>query len=431
MRPDHRGRMRILTLISRCPWPLTDGAGIRDLNLLREAAKRHDVFLLCFLFKPSDRDHFSHLRPYCKEIVGIDLVRPRATMLTRAAKNLVMNRPFITEEYRRPNMAAALARMVAEREIDVIHAHFLHMSQYHPFKGQAAFVHDAHNLEHVLWRRIARTVRNPLKRLFATSQCAKLMRLQQEVGVGSEKCVTLSDEDRTEYKRICPEADIATVPNGADVAYWRPAQRPNEPRSILYFGNLSWEPQSDAALYLHETILPAIWARMPDAKLYIVGQNPPDSVRRLGGERVIVTGFVPDMRDYLARAEVVVMPLRIGAGTKHRVFQALAMQKPVVCTPVAAEGIDLIHGETALIAEQPEEFASHTLRLLQDPELRAKLGEHGRKLVLDRYDGRSIYARLEATFQDAYRRRRAQSRGNGLGEENSGDSVGENGERGR
>jgi polysaccharide biosynthesis protein PslH len=404
--------MRILTLISRFPWPLTDGAAIRDFNLLREAAKHHEVSLLCFLCAPSDRDHFGTLRPYCKDIVGIDLVRPRATMLPRAAKSLVKNRPFITEEYRRGPMATALRRMVVESEIDVIHSHFLHMSQYYPFKGRAAFVHDAHNLEHVLWKRFAGTTRNPLTRLFAASQCSKLIRLQRQVARGSEKCVTLSDDDRIEYERICPHADVATVPNGADVKYWQPSGTSGEPCSMLYFGNLGWPPQSDAVLYFHKAILPAIWDRMPDAKLYVVGQNPPESVRRLSGERVVVTGFVPDMRDYIARATVVVMPLRVGAGTKHRVLQALAMEKPVVCTAVAAEGIDLIHGETALIADEPAQLASHTLRLLQDPELRAKLGKQGRKLVLERYDWRSIYARLEATFQDAHMRRRGRFDGN-------------------
>jgi polysaccharide biosynthesis protein PslH len=407
--------MRVLTLISRCPWPPTDGAAIRDFSLLREAAKRHEVFLLCFLFKPSDRDHFGHLRPYCKEIVGIDLVRPRATILARAVRSLVVSRPFITEEYRRKDMATALARMVAEKNIDVIHAHFLHMSQYHRFKGRAAFVHDAHNLEHVLWKRLAQTVRNPLTRLFAASQCSKLIRLQQEVGLKSEKCVTLSDEDRTEYRRICPEANVTTVPNGADVAYWRPSGDSSEARSVLYFGNLGWSPQADAARYFHDAILPAIWERMPDVRLYIVGQNPPNSIKRLRGERVIVTGFVPDMRDYLGRATVVVMPLRIGAGTKHRVLQALAMQKALVCTSVAAEGIDLIHGETALITDQPREFASYTLRLLQDPDLRVELGTRGRKLILDRYDWQSIYRRLEDTFREAYRRRQAHAGSNGSG----------------
>jgi glycosyltransferase involved in cell wall biosynthesis len=112
------------------------------------------------------------------------------------------------------------------------------------------------------------------------------------------------------------------------------------------------------------------------------------------------------MRDYIAKASVVVMPLRAGAGTKHRVFQALAMRKPVVCTSVAAEGIALRHGETAMIADTPETFAEATVALLKDEKLRTRLGEKGRQLVLDRYDWRQIYKVLDSVFEEAVAKRR-------------------------
>ena len=398
--------MRILTLISKFPWPLTDGAVIRDFNLLRETAKRHDVFLLCFLFKPSDREQFDALRPYCQKIIGLDLVRTKGRTLINATQSLVTSDPFILREYWRPEMARALEKFVDEEHIDVIHSHFLHMSQYVGHKRGAALVHDAHNLEHVLWERMARTTGNPLKKAFIQTQYGKLVRKQQDVARASEKCVVLSDEDRAEYRRICPGADVTTVPNGADVEYWTPRDNISEPGSILYFGNLSWPPQADAAIYFHDKILPLIRRQVPDAKFYIVGQNPPESLKALASDRVIVTGFVPDMRDYIARATVVVMPLRAGAGTKHRVFQALCMKKPVVCTAVAAEGIALTHGETALLADEPETFASATVSLLQDAALRQRLGERGRQLVLDRYDWRAIYERLEEAFQEAVRKQK-------------------------
>jgi sugar transferase (PEP-CTERM/EpsH1 system associated) len=398
--------VRILTLISKFPWPLTDGAVIRDFNLLRETAKRHEVSLLCFLFKPSDREQFDALRPFCKKIVGLDLVRPKWRTLANAAQSLVTADPFILREYWRPAMARALETFVDEERIDVIHSHFLHMSQYVRHKRGAAFVHDAHNLEHVLWQRMGRTTSNPLKRAFIQTQYGKLVRRQQDVARASEECVVLSDEDRAEYQRICPEADVTTVPNGADVEYWTPRDGATEAVSILYFGNLSWPPQADAAIYFHDKILPLVRRQVPDAKFYIVGQNPPESVKALASDHVIVTGFVPDMREYVARATVVVMPLRAGAGTKHRVFQALCMKKPVVCTSVAAEGIALTHGETALLADDPERFASATVSLLQDGALRQRLGERGRQLVLDRYDWRAIYERLEEAFQEAIRKRK-------------------------
>jgi glycosyltransferase involved in cell wall biosynthesis len=280
------------------------------------------------------------------------------------------------------------------------------MSQYVGHKRSATFVHDAHNLEHVLWERMGRTTGNLTKKAFIRSQYGKLLRLQQDVARASEKCVVLSDEDRAEYQRICPEADVTTVPNGADVEYWTPHDNSAVPSSILYFGNLSWPPQADAAIYFHDKILPLIRQRVPDVTFCIAGQNPPDAVKALAGERVTVTGFVPDMREYIARASVVVMPLRAGAGTKHRVFQALCMKKPVVCTAVAAEGIALTDGETAMLADDPETFASATVSLLQDAALRQKLGERGRQLVLDRYDWRDIYERLEEAFQEAVRKRK-------------------------
>ncbi len=400
--------MRILTFISKFPWPLTDGAVIRDFNLLREAAKRHDVSLLCFLFKPTDRELFDALRPYCKKIVGIDLVRPKWRKLTNAARSLVTSDPFITREYWRTNMVEALEKFVEEERIDVVHSHFLHMSQYVHHKRRAAFVHDAHNLEHVLWQRMERTTTNPLKKAFIRSQYGKLVRLQQDVARASEKCVVLSDEDRAEYLRICPEADITTVPNGADVEYWTSSNTNGavEPASILYFGNLSWPPQADAAVYFHDKILPLVCQRVPNVKFYIAGQNPPDMVKNLAGDGVVVTGFVSDMRDYVSRAAVVVMPLRAGAGTKHRVFQAMCMKKPVVCTAVAAEGIALTHGKTAMLADDPETFANATVSLLQDAALRQRLGEQGRQLVLDRYDWRAIYEQLEQAFQEAARIRK-------------------------
>lgn len=398
--------MKILTLISKFPWPLTDGAVIRDFNLLREAAKYHEVSLLCFLLNPNDRDNYHVLRPYCRKLVGIDLTWPRWQTFTNAARSVVTTAPFITSKYWRPEMARAVETLVDEERIDVVHSHFLHMSQYVAHKRSAAFIHDAHNLEHVLWQRMTHTTANPAKKAFTHSQIGKLVRLQQRVALAAEKCTVLSEKDRVEYQRICPEADVTTVPNGADVDYWTPRKTTVDPRLILYFGNLGWPPQADAAIYFHDKILPLVRQHVPDVTFCIAGQNPPPTVTALARDRVSVTGFVPDMRDYIARACVVVMPLRVGAGTKHRVFQVLSMEKPVVCTPIAAEGIALTHGETVMMADKPEAFARATVTLLRDAALRQRLGERGRKLVLDCYDWRTIYERLEGVFQEAVHKRK-------------------------
>ena len=400
--------MRVLVLTAKAIWPLLGGAEIRNFSLLKETSKHHEVYLLSFLLDGHGRDHFHDLEPYCRKIVGIDLVRPRWKRLATAAGSLAGSRPFIISEYRRPEMARAVERIVREENIDVIHAHFLHVGQYAAHKGRAAFVYDAHNVEHVLWRRFGSVHANPALRAFARLQIPRFIRCQQQVAAMSEKIVTLSDGDREEFLRIAPQADVTTVPNGADIEYFRPLDHPpTEENSVVYFANFGWPPQDDAALYFHDEILPRVRRHIPGVTLTLAGKTPPEAIRRLASDRVVVTGQVPDIREYIQRAAVVVLPLRVGAGTKHRVFQALAMEKPLVTTSVGAEGIALEHGRTAMITDDPEQFAAYTVALLRDPALRRALGKAGRELVVSHYDWRANYARLDAVFHEAVAKRRA------------------------
>lgn len=397
--------MNVLVLTSRFLWPLTDGGAIRDYNLLRETSRRHNVHLLCFLANPKDRDNYRELEPFCKSITGIELARPKIGSAANLVLGTVGTRPYIMREYWRAGMAAAVERAVDEKRIDVIHAHFLHMGQYAGSKGRAAFVLDVHNIEHVLWGRFAEKLRNPLKRSFAVIQSEKLVALERAVAAATEVTVTLSDEDRTEYQRIAPAAEVVTVPNGADLDYWRPSAEPVEPGSIIYFGNLAWLPQADAVIAFVNETFPRIVERVPNAKLYIVGNNPPPSIWNLAGERIVVTGYVDDIREYIARAAVVVMPLRIGAGTKHRILQALAMKKAVVASPVAAEGMNLVDGVNVRIADDAESFARRVVELATNARARETLGENGLKLMLEKHSWTKIYRGLDAAFERAVSRR--------------------------
>lgn len=399
--------MRVLVLTAKAIWPLLGGAEIRNFSLLKETARHHEVYLLSFLLGAHDREHFDGLEPHCKRIVGIDLVRPRWKRVATALGSVVTPRPFIISEYHRAEMAREIERTVREERIDLIHAHFLHVGQYAAYKGRAAFVYDAHNIEHVLWKRFGTIQKNPAMRAFASIQIPKFVRWQQRVAAMSEKIVTLSDIDRDEFLRIAPAADVTTVPNGADVDFFRPMDNVAvEENSVVYFANFGWPPQDDAALYFHDEILPRIRRSIPNVKLTLAGKTPPEAIRRLASDGVVVTGQVPDIREYIQRASVVVLPLRVGAGTKHRVFQALAMEKPLVTTSVGAEGIALEHGKTAMIADDADAFADHTIALLGDAGRRRTMGKAGRELVTTRYDWRSNYAKLEAVFQEAVAKRR-------------------------
>jgi len=400
--------MRILVLTAKAIFPLHGGAEIRNFSLLKETSRHHDVYSLSFVNEGGADEHVRGIEPFCKRVETVVLPpRPRAKRVATALGSWAGgSRPFVLSEYRSPEMSAALARIVREEKIDVIHAHCLHVGQYVGERGNAAFVYDAHNLEHVLWGRFER-VQKPLMRAFIRNQIPKFRKWERYVGLHSEKVVMLSEDDRTEFLKVVPESDVATIPNGADVEYFQP--QPNvrvEENSIIYFAHFGWAPQDDGALHLHNDILPLVRREIPDVHLYLVGRTPPPAIQRLAGEHVTVTGTVPDIRDYIARASVVALPLRIGSGQKHRVFQSLAMEKPVVTTSVGAEGIALAHDVNALLSDDPARIAGHIVDLLRDPERRQRIGRAGRQLVLDRYEWSANYRLLDRVFEEAARKRR-------------------------
>jgi glycosyltransferase involved in cell wall biosynthesis len=400
--------MRVLVLTAKAIWPLHGGAEIRNFSLLKETSRHHDVCSLSFLRRHERDGHVAALAPLCRRVETVELpARPRVRRAANAAWSWAGGaRPLVLAEYHAREMRAALERVVREESIDVIHAHCLHVGQYVDSRGRAAFVYDAHNLEHVLWRRFAK-VQTPFLRAFVRSQIPKFEAWERYVGTHAQKVVMLSEEDRSEFLKVAPESDVVTVPNGADVSYFQPIPgAPEEENSIIYFANFGWPPQDDAALHLHDDILPLVRREVPQARLYLVGRNPPPAIRRLARDGVTVTGMVPDIREYIQRAAVVALPLRIGSGQKHRVFQSLAMEKPLVTTSVGAEGIALQHDVNALLSDEPERIARHIVELLRDDARRRRIGRAGRELVLERYEWAANYRLLDRAFEEALRKRR-------------------------
>jgi len=400
--------MRVLVLTAKAIWPLHGGAEIRNFNLLKETSKHHDVFSLSFLLGTDPAEHVAALSPLCRRVETINLPRPRASRVRHALASVAgSSRPFVLSEYHTGEMRSAVARMVRDEKIDVIHAHCLHVGQYVECKGSAAMVYDAHNLEHLLWDRFARVQKDPLRRAFVRRQIPKFVEWERRIGQMAEKVVMLSEDDQREFLRIAPGSDVAVVPNGADVEFFQP--RPGvdeEEHSIIYFANFGWPPQDDAALHLHNDILPLVRREIPGVRLYLVGRTPPPAIRALAAENVVVTGMVPDIRSYIQRAAVVALPLRVGSGQKHRVFQSLSMEKALVTTSIGSEGIALEHDRTALLTDDPARFAEYTVALLRDPARRRRLGRAGRELIQTRYEWRANYAALERVFEDALRKRR-------------------------
>jgi len=217
-------------------------------------------------------------------------------------------------------------------------------------------------------------------------------------------CVTTSTREEEIIKRVVTTPTL-TVPNAVDVAYFRPSDTVPDPNAIVLTGLMKYRPNVDAAIYFVNEILPKILAVRPNAIFYAVGGEPPEDVTRLAGPNVVVTGTVPDVRPYVHKASVIVVPLRMGGGTRLKVLEGLSMRKPMVSTSLGCEGIDVEHGRHLLIADDANLFATAVLDVLDKPPLAESLATAGRELVERKYMWESVVQDLEGLYVDLIGRR--------------------------
>jgi glycosyltransferase involved in cell wall biosynthesis len=283
-----------------------------------------------------------------------------------------------------------------------------------PALARCKVVFDDHNAEYVLQQRAFETDRRYpskwLKAAYSLVQRSKLRRYEATVCQAVDQVVAVSDTDRAALREIAPNVDVAVVPNGVDTAYFsalasgdNPGIRQSKIRhlaSLVFSGTLDFRPNIDAVVWFCEQVLPRIKKEIFHIHLYIVGKAPTREVRRLGHDAAVtVTGYVGDVRPYIAQARVYVAPIRMGSGTKLKVLEALAMGIPVVSTSLGAEGIAVTPGQDILIADDPAEFAAQVVALMNDEPLRKRMSERGRALMEARYDWQVIVPLLERVYE--------------------------------
>ena len=260
-----------------------------------------------------------------------------------------------------------------------------------------------HNVESEIWRRHAETQTSSLGRLLYGVQYRRMRRYEARALARFDGVLAVSDADRQTFARIYPDAirePAYVVPTGVDTGFFSPTDpaSPATSREIVFTGSMDWLPNEDSMIYFCRQVLPLIRAQEPDVRLSIVGRAPTPAVAKLAGtygDAVRVTGRVDDVRPYIADAGVYVVPLRIGGGTRLKIFEAMAMGKAVVSTGVGAEGLPVEDGRHLILADDPNTFARAVVRLLRDVHRRRALEGAARALVIEKYDWSSVAGDLE------------------------------------
>ena len=416
--------MKLLFLTPQLPYPPQKGTTIRNYNLIRQLAQRHEVHLLSFVQGEDDLAWVPELREYGHSIATV--IAPQRSPLRRTWTVLTSPLPDMALRLPSAEYQARLADLLDREEFDVVQVEGIEMAQYglalaagrqSPDGQRPCLVFDDHNAEYVLQQRAWEIDRRyPAKwhrALYSLIQWRKLQRYEAQVCRAMDAVVAVSAADRRALQCIVPGVEVAVVPNGVDSTLFsvpittHPAanDKIRHMASLVFTGTMDFRPNIDAVTWFCQEILPRIKKEAFHVHLYIVGKSPPPEVQRLGeNPAVTVTGYVEDIRPYIAQSLIYVVPMRMGSGTKLKVLQAMAMGKPVIATSTGAEGIEATPGEDIIIADEPADFAQQVIDLLNNAPLRQRLAQRGRQLAEARYDWTSIVPRLEQVYATALAR---------------------------
>lgn len=387
-------------------WPLNTGGRLRSFHILSEISKRHAVTLLTTHGPADDPNGLAAALPDMRVVSLPHAIPKRGTARFAAAlaRSWASPMPVDLLRCRVPALAARVAQMLQRREVDLCIADFLAAMPNVPARSAVPVVMFSHNVEHAIWKRLSGIETRPWARALLEIEWRKMRRWEAAACERADLTVTVSRVDREQLAAIAPGARLADVGTGVDVEYFRPEPAQETPRQLVFTGAMDWYPNEDGILHFIDAVLPGVRRAVPDVAVTVVGRNPSARVREAAAAAgVVVTGTVPDVRPFMARGAVYVVPLRVGGGTRLKIFEALAMGKAVVSTRIGAEGLPMVPGQHFLEADAPEAFAAAVVGLLRDPAKRAALGAAGRELVEARYGWAQIARDFETQCQENIR----------------------------
>ncbi len=394
--------MRILWVKVGGLWPAHTGGRLRSLEIVSALAGRHAVTVMT-THGPGDDPEGLAARLAACEVLSFPHAAPKqgtAAFGRALLRSWASPLPVDLVKWTVPALRAAVAARVASGEADVCVADFLSSVPNVPMGGPVPVVFFDHNVEHVIWRRLAR-VGPAWRRPLLEIEWRKVKRQEARACRQARLTVAVSDLDRDQLAADAPRARVEVVPTGVDTSYFTPSAPTREEAAMVFTGSMDWYPNEDAIRYFVAEILPLVRRELPRATLTVVGRRPSDTLVALATSAgVRVTGRVDDVRPHVAGSAVYVVPLRVGGGTRLKIFEALAMGKPVVSTTVGAEGLPLVPEEHFVKADTPAGFAAAVVGLLRDPARREKLGAAGRRLVEERYSWPQVAREFEARCRE-------------------------------
>lgn len=407
--------MRILFVTYGLPYPPDSGARSRDYHLIKAVATRHPVILLSQLERADEAQHIPHLQTFCEHV---DVVAPQpqswVSHVRRLAVWLRAGRPLAAYSYVHDAMSAKINACLFRWPVDVVQIEHSFLAPYIDFFPVPAWkeslpdrrpvtVLDLHNIGETQYRRMLNLNMGSGEWFLFLVKWLMMRGWEVRYAAKYDQVLTVSSRERDWLTATNPRLRVSVVDNGVDTVAYRPLDPSPMTGRLLFVGTLGYAPNIDAVLHFSDAILPLIQRDNPDVTLHIVGRYPRPQVRSVATRPgVMLTENVVDVRPMYEQADVCIVPLQAGGGTRLKILEAMALGRPVVSTTVGAEGLAVVDGEHVLLADTPELFARQVARLLNEPELRTRLVENARRLVETHYDWATLGKRLEGIYKNEH-----------------------------
>ena len=402
--------MRILWVKANKLLPVHSGGDIRSYNIARQLARTHELTFLSYYDGPSDADYDRQLGEHFPGAVCVATGREQPSTFARGVDYLgrfASPLPYAVGRFACKAVQSRIQQFFNDRTFDVAICDFLDAAVNFPEELSTTSVLFQHNVETEIWRRHAATESNPVKRRIYNVEFKKMLRYERNAVRKFHHVIAVSEHDRSLMESWVEGSRITVVPTGVDLEQYKPDFERETSPLVMFVGAMDWEPNIDAMEYFCREIWPAVLAKSAGAKLRIVGRNPGERVRSLAAPSIEITGRVPSVLEHLRDASVVVVPLRIGGGTRLKIYEAMAAGKAVVSTSIGAEGLDVRHAHDIVLVDSAESFSSAVSNLLEDKAIRARY-EKAAAETAARFDwsvigerfGRTLEMLVEPAFAD-------------------------------
>jgi sugar transferase (PEP-CTERM/EpsH1 system associated) len=397
--------MKILWVKAGGLVPPDTGGKIRSYSILRELARQHLVTFFSF-YATHDHDAHPALKSIFDQVICVPLLLPKPKSsgeMVDYGVRMLSSEPYGISKYCRPEVRRRLQALLKQETYDVILCDFVFAAGVIPWNLPTPKVLFTHNVEATIWRRHYEVATNPIWKAISWREWRKMEAAELRYLRLADGVLTVSETDRDAFAPFVDPEKLTVIPTGVDVDYFQPMSVEETPNSLVFTGSMDWLPNEDAILYFADAILPLLKARCPEIiSLEVVGRSPSRKLQALAEteKHIRLTGWVEDIRPFVARGSICIVPLRIGGGTRLKIFEAMAMGKAVVSTSIGAEGLPVQSGENILLADTPQDFTDAVLWLLRNPNERKRLGAAARRLVQEKYSWQKVAEQFAETLQD-------------------------------